>query len=761
MPLQDAPLSGPPSGQPPHPVAPLSAPSPSPLHPEAPASLYDDTMELAGYTHMLAASRWVILVSTLLCCTLGVLYALLASPVYEATMLIHVEEDKPNNSKNMIGEISALFDVKAAAISEMELLKSRMVIAKAVDTLGLYVDAHPVYLPLVGRALARWNGGLYTPGIFGYGGYVWGDEKIDIAEFYVSPALQGVTFDVIMLESGRYRLQQQHFGVDLMGNVDTLMTANLPQGRLALRVNRLDALPGARFQLRYVAKLDAIERVQRAMTVAEIGKQSGLISVTLEAPNASSAHNVLNEIGREYLRQNVARKLEEAEKSLAFLDRQLPDIKERLDRSEAEYYRFRHGSGTIDLAEETKLALQQTAAAKARRLELQQKRHELLASFTPEHPALQAVDRQLAAVSAEISRAESHIRQLPSLERDLLHLSREVKINTDLYSTLLNSAQQLRLVKAGKVSNVRLVDPPMLPLDPARPDRGKIVALATIGGLLLGLALAALRSLLYKGIDHPARIERMLGARVVYASIPHSAAQHNVQKSWPGPNGMPNLLACIAPSDPAIECLRTFRTALLCNMGRFRNNIIQVSGATDHLGKSFVTANLAAVLAMSGKHVLLVDADLRHGQLHLCFKRPRENGLCEAIAGLVTPHQAVHPNQLPGLDFMATGNLPPNPSEFLLHPHFATLLQTLAPQYDYVLIDAPALLNVSDGLVSASQAGAVFLLARAGVTTEDDINESIKRLHHAGISPQGVLFNDQKLRARQLDHYPPLLAQAS
>lgn len=740
---------------PPHGMAPLqSAP---PLYPQ------DDAVELSSYIRMLTANRWVIVAATLACLALGVIYALLAAPVYEATMLVHVEEDKPNNSKNMIGEISALFDVKAAAISEMELMKSRMVVAKAVDNLGLYVDAHPVYLPLIGRAIARFNSGLYTPGILGYGGYAWGDEMIDIAEFYAPPALHGVAIDVIALPDGKYQLRNAHYNIDLTGAVGTPLAADLPQGKLTLRVNRLVGLPGARFQLRYVAKLDAIEHVQKSMMVAEIGKQSGLISVTMEGPSAAHVHNVLTEVGREYLRQNVARKLEEAEKSLAFLDRQLPDVKQRLDQSEAEYYRFRHGTGTIDLSEETKLSLQQSAAAKVRQLDLQQKRQELLASFTTEHPAVQAVDSQLAVVAAEIARTESRIRQLPILERDLLHLSREVKINTDLYGTLLNSAQQLRLMKAGKVSNVRLVDPPMLPLQPARPDRGKIVALAAVGGLVLGLAAAAIRTLLRKGIDQPSRIERMLGARVVYANIPHSAAQSGVERQWPGQAGVPNLLACIVPADPAIECLRTFRTALLSTMARYRNNVIQISAPSDQLGTSFVSANLAAVLAMSGKRVLLIDADLRHGRLHTWFKRPRDNGLCEAVAGQVAPRQAIHPNQLPGLDFMATGNLPPNPSEFLLHPNFAALLQALAPAYDYVILDSAALLRISDGLVTASHAGAVFLLARAGVTTEEDINESIKRLNHAGVTPQGVLFNGIRLTPRQLQEFhatPPLLAQA-
>jgi tyrosine-protein kinase Etk/Wzc len=372
----------------------------------------------------------------------------------------------------------------------------------------------------------------------------------------------------------------------------------------------------------------------------------------------------------------------------------------------------------------------------------------LLIGFTPNHPVVKALDLQIAAITAEIGRADAHIRQLPMLERDLLRLNRDLKVNSDLYATLLNSAQQLRLVKAGKVSNVRLIDPPMMPQRPARPNRGKIVGIATAAGLALGLGVALLRRLLNQGIESAATIERMLGARVVYANIPHSRTQEEVDRGGVQPAGQLPLLACVEPGDPAIESLRSFRTLLHSAMAHCRNNIILISGPTKGLGKSFVSANLAAVLAMSGKRVLLLDADLRDGALHRVFGQPPAPGLSEAIAGIQPLDRALHHAPISGLDFLACGNLPPNPSEFLLHPNFRILLQTLAQQYDYVLIDSSPLLEVSDTLVIAADAGAAFVLARAQVTTTDDINESIKRLNLAGCAPQGILFNDLKLRTQ-------------
>jgi tyrosine-protein kinase Etk/Wzc len=170
------------------------------------------------------------------------------------------------------------------------------------------------------------------------------------------------------------------------------------------------------------------------------------------------------------------------------------------------------------------------------------------------------------------------------------------------------------------------------------------------------------------------------------------------------------------------------------------------AGPTRGLGKSFVSANFAAVMAASGKRVLLIDSDLRNGQLHRYFGMSRERGLSRAILGQSSIDEVIHHDVVENLDFIPTGELPPNRSEFLLHLNFGGLLQQVATHYDLVLLDPPPLLDVADALIIGGHAGAVFIVARSGRTNESEINESIKRLNHAGISPQGVLFNDMAPR---------------
>ncbi|MFC6518649.1 GNVR domain-containing protein [Undibacterium arcticum] len=465
-----------------------------PIQQSAPQSMPpDDQDELKAYVNTLFDHRWLILWIALAATLIGVAYAFMAKPVYQASMMIHVEENSPNSSKNILGEMASLFDTKAEVTAEMELLHSRLVISRAVDNMRLYIDAHPKYFPLIGGLLARQNKQLSSPGVFGIGGYAWGAEKISVPVFNVPDVLQNREFVITAEGNGQYLLTESTQNIALKGKVGVALNAATDNGNIELMVDQMAAAPGAEFSLRRDSRLAAIEEVQ-SMMVTEQGKLSGIINVTLQGQNPQLTTNILNEIGREYMRQNLARKTEEAEKSLAFLNTQLPQLKAQLEQSEGKYNQFRNAHGTIDLGEEARLSLQQSAAAKTRRIELQQKRTELLSRFTDEHPIVQGVNSQLREIDNEIREVAGHIKTLPTLEQDVVRLNRDVKVNTDLYTTLSNTAQQLRLITVGKVSNVRLIDAPMAPEKPLKPNRPLVIALAVLTGLFLGVISAFIKN---------------------------------------------------------------------------------------------------------------------------------------------------------------------------------------------------------------------------------------------------------------------------
>lgn len=711
------------------------------------------TTDLKTYFRVLIENRWLIIGVAMLVSLAGALFAASRPPVYETTLSVRVEEPSPNATRNVLSDVSSLFETKKTTMAEMELLQSRKVILPAAEKLGLDIVAVPKRFPLPGLAhlFANRDGGLSEPGLFGRGGYAWGDEEIAVQVFNVPDALMNHSFELTALGDGRYRVEDGiHQG--WLGMVGRKMIASTSAGKIELQVDRLEGKPGVRFQLRRIPKQSLVTAIQGAMTVTERSKQSGIIEVRLQGDDPAKVSNLLNEIGREYLRQNLAHNSEQVEKSLATLNERLPLLKRELERSEAAYNNFRHRNGTVNLGEEAKLGLQQSAAAETKRFELLQKRSELASRLSDQHPLMLAIDQQLATVDKEIRKNTGAIRTLPRLEQDELSLTRDIKVNTDLYAQLSNMAQQLRILSVSKLNNVQLIDTASIPDTPVKPNRPLIMSIAVMLGLLLGTSVAFVRRSLRAGVDSPETIEQSLHAKVVLANIPHSSYQQRLNRQSDSRQGNIPLLAQVAPGDPAIEALRSFRAALQFAMPHFRNNIVMITGPTSHLGKSFVAANTAAVIAASGKKVLLVDMDMRNGHLHRYFGTTQDDGLYEAITSATGAGQGIRREVLVNLDFIPTGTGAIGRHEFLMQRDVDLWLRTVSTHYDMVLIDAPPVLAVADAAIIGAHAGAVFIVARAGVTTEEEIGESVGRLNHAGISPEGIIFNDGKPRHRASEY---------
>ena len=714
-----------------------------------------EEVELGHYVDVVVANRWLIAFVTLVVLAIGVAYAYLTRPVYEANLLVQVEDSEASASKSFLGEASALFDVKTQASAEMEIMRSRMIVGNAVEATHLYIDAHPRYVPLIGGWLSRRATTLSDPGFLGFGGYTSGTERIDVSRFNVPPVYESSPFILTAQGDGRYALSHKGLSQPLEGSVGQLLQTTLqPSGKkIELLVDRLDGKPGAQFVLTRAPTLATIEGLQGQLVLAERGRQSGVISATLQDTDPDRLTRVLNAIGTQYVNQNIERKAAEAQKTLAFLDVQLPLYKKQLEQSEEIYNRYRNQKGTVAFDEEAKLILTNSVELQTKLLEAQQKRRELESRFTAAHPTVQTLDAQIAAYSRQIGEIQNRIKGLPAVQQDAVRMEREVRVNTGLYQSLLNQALQLRLVKEGKVGTVRLLDAAERPEVPIKPNR-RLIVLASLGaGLVAGLLLALLRSaLVEQRLRDPHEVEENIHLPV-FSSIPHSKVQTSIgQRRLTGATGV-RLLAVEQPDEPAVESLRSLRTAMQFAMLESPNNRVMITGPTPGVGKSFVTANFAALMAAAGKKTLLVDADLRRGHLHQYLGLQRHGGLSELIAGSLTVQQTVHRDVVQSLDFLATGQLPPNPAELLTSASFSSVLQRLSEQYDLVVIDTPPVLVASDASTIAAQAGTVLLVARAGVSTMGELRESTRRLSLGGKVASGVLLNGMDVKRRNFSAY--------
>ena len=712
----------------------------------------DDVIHLSEYLDILIDRKWLVAGITLVAVVLGVAYALLSTPIYQSNLLVQVEDSAPD-AKNFLGDTANLFDVKTPATGEIQIIRSRMVMGGAVEATRLYINAQPRRIPLIGEWLSRRAKTLSEPGFFGMDGYVSGTEAIGIDKFDVPPALEDQQpFTITAGAEGQYTLTHPDLSAPLTGTVGTLLSQGTPDGAITLMVSKLDGKPGAEFIVSRASLLATTEDLQKRAQLSEQGKQSNVISVTLEDSDRDRLRRILNEIGAQYVHQNIERKAAEAEKTLEFLDDQLPEFKKQLEVSEDAYASFRNKNGTIAFDEEAKAMLNQTVELQKQLLEADQLRRDLRSRFTATNPKVGVIDGQISAIRRQLDQIDSRVSAMPVVQRDALRLERDVRVNGELYKSLLNSSLQLRLVKEGKVGNVRLLDKATEPKRPVKPQKPLIVALSLVLGLLAGIAFAIVRSKMASGINNPQEIEDRLGLNV-YSVVPLAIEQERIGQRIAGGVGGVQVLAINEPESLAIESLRNLRISLQLTLMESGNNRVLITGATPGVGKSFVSGNFAAIMAEAGRRVLLIDADLRKGHLHTAFGLPRKGGLADILSGDMTSEQAIHSQVTPNLDVLTTGNYPFNPASMMLSSTLREFLEAMSTRYDLVVIDSPPVLVAADAAAVAAHAGAILLVARDNLTQIGELSESVKRLAHAGQRVSGVVFNGMDLSRRHYGSY--------
>lgn len=709
-----------------------------------------EQVNLGEHLATLAESKWLILLVALLTLAAGVAYLLIAAPKYQVDALVQVEQDK-NATQSLNDILAPLLEGETAVNAEIGILNSRLVLGKAVENLRLTISANPSYFPIIGGAIARrYDGeGMAAPW-FGLADYAWGGETIRVQTFDVPKDYLDQVFTLEAGQPGRYRLRQPSglFDADapviLEGEVGKLAQSQLNGEPLLLFVTELQARPGTRFQLKRSDFLGAIADLQDALKIAETGKDSGLISLSLIDRDPVKAAALVNEIANIYLRQNVERRSAEAAQTLGFLEQQLPSLKKNMESAEAALNTYRQQKGSIDLPKEIEATLERIAQIEQHLLQLKTNREELLRRFKPAHPMVVALDAQMAGLNKELTNLNAQVKNLPDTEQEVVRLSVDARINTDLYTSLLNKAQELQVAKAGTLGSVRIVDYALAPIEPDSPKKKLTLLLAALLGLFLGVMAALLRRLLAGGVEDPEQVEKQTGLPV-YATIPHSRWQDKLSRRLRSKTLQQAVLASEHQEDAAVESLRSLRATLHFTLMDASNNCLVITGPGPGVGKSFISVNLGAVLASAGKRVLLIDADLRKGLLNRYLGYEREPGLADFINGLAAIDQVIRHTAIPQLDFASTGTIPPNPAELLHHERFATLLTEMSAAYDCVLIDCAPVLAVADAIIVGRLAGATLLALKAGVHPMREIEQAIKRLRQGGVNLRGILFNNVKL----------------
>jgi tyrosine-protein kinase Etk/Wzc len=573
---------------------------------------------------------------------------------------------------------------------------------------------------------------------------------VNVSRFDVPPESDSSTVSVLLVagNGGKFEVRNEAGKAIATGDVGQTLKWDMAipdgEGKATLFVQELRARPGTEFSLEKVSRPEAIERLLESLRFVEKGRKTGVIRVSMQGPNPTLLVTTLDTFAQTYLRHNVERRSDEAQRTLQFLDTQIPTLREELQVAESELKRYnsREGGTGVDLSAATKVTLDRTVEMEKRLSEMELQRKELLYRFTPSHPAIRAVDEKVAQLRAERETLNDQIRRLPEAESASVRLMRDVKVANELYVTLINKAQELKVMKSGLVGNAQVLDLAVRRKTPVSPEKTKWAAIAVAAGLLLGVLLAFGRKALHQGLVDPADAERATGLPV-RASVPHSDRQVALERERRGTRrGNQPVLAAEDPSDMASEALRSLRTSIQFALMDSPNHVIAIGSPRPGVGKSFITVNLARVFADAGKRVLLLDADLRNGSLHNYLGIQRTPGLAEAIAGTVPVADVLHDGALSGVDFIARGSPPSNPSELLGSERFRTMVEDLSRNYDIMLADLPPILAATDAALVGRVAGVNLLVVRAAWHPARELQLAVKAYAENGVRLSGLVFND-------------------
>ncbi len=698
-------------------------------------------IDLLALLGTLLDRKWFIVLVTAVFAITGVAVAVLGTPIYKATALVQVEESSP--SVPGLDDMAGMFESSSEAVTEIELLKSRSVIGEAVDTLKLNIIAEPKLFPIIGGKLfrsfvAESEGDIAEP-FLGFSSYAWGGESINVFRFNVPKAFEGEEFVLVIGANKNYELFNPDGESVLNGVVGKEQTA----GYYELTVRDLNARQGTVFTLVKNNRYRTIIELQEEITASEKGKDSGIIAMGYEHKSAEHAEKVLDKVAEIYVRRNVERNSAEAKKSLDFLEVQLPEVKRQLEESEQRFNDYQKQRNSVNISLETQGVLEQIVELDTTLQELELKRLELSRKFKREHPAYQGVLQQIKAVEAEKEQLTSKVGNLPETQQELLRLTRDVEVGNEIYMLLLSKTQELDIVRAGTVGNVRVVDAAAVDTtEPVKPKKALVAVVATMLGGFLAVAIVLIQKAMHRGVEDPTEIESI--GLPVYASVPYSDFQDKLtgfNRARKVKDKPKSILAVDNPADLSVEALRSLRTSLHFAMMEAKNNIIAISGPSPGVGKSFISVNLATVLAQSGKKVLIIDADMRKGYLQTQFGMKWDDGLSDLLSGRLNLEQVTKKSQVEGLDVITRGQIPPNPSELLMHSNFSKMVEEVSGKYDIVIVDTPPILAVTDPAIVSAHAGSTLLVTRFGQNHLREIELTRNRFEQNGIDVKGVVFN--------------------
>lgn len=690
------------------------------MNPNTNTQLAEDTIDLKEFFFTLLVQWKIILACTLFTLICAGLYLSVAKKVYSVDAKIQVIDNNSNGLAGLNSQLASLGSLAGINLgggqqsiqTEIEVLQSRSILSKTIQDLHLDIQIQPSSFferLTTEEFLTDYH---HNAVLVNDNNQQFSIQQFDVPKDYLDQNL------ILKFSDKNFTLTSEETGEQVFKGILNQQPKTSPLRQTwGIAISSKQSLEG-QYIIQKQSELTAVKTILIDLQAEELSKQTGIIAVNYNGTDKQHIIKVLNNILQNYLNQNLETKSAEKEKTLAFLDQQLPQLKQNLEQSEQKFNAFRESHDTIDIQTESQLYLKQSVELETQKIQLEQKQAELAAQYTSEHPMMQEISAQIAVFNKKINDLNSSLKKLPKTQSEYLKYYRDVQVQTQLYTNLLGTYQSLSLAKAGETGNLRVLDYPVEPIKPIKPRKLIILALAIFIGGFIGVLIALLRSLSKTGVKHREEIELATGIKT-YAE-----------------------LTVLSKSEgSSLLALETLIPTLRYQLQQKQHNVALLSSIVPDQNQTAIAQQLAIFMGQTGQKVLLVDSDLKHGQLAQSLNAKAQEGLSEYLRGQAEFNQVIQNTTYANLSIITCG-LNNHETSLAMYPTtLAQLLQQAKEQYDYVILSATPILANSDSLNLAQHSGFNLALVQYAKTQLKEIELAKSYFENAGHTIDGIIFD--------------------
>jgi len=734
----------------------------------------EDEIDIKEIFRILHRYKYMIVVITLLFTVASMYIAYFKPNIYQASTTVEVGLQKRGYGSSDVINM-ALDPGVLTPDTEMEIIKSRFLAKKALKKVDF---THKYYTTRRWREIELYKNAPFRIGMLkGY----------------------GISFNLYPLDKESYRLVVDN-AADMNGTSWSYDKIHRYGEEVVTKHFHLNAVRTKEAQdnkYRFVVMKKNYHT--GSVDVQQVSKYSTILRISYTDHVALRAQEFTNALAEAYIRQNVEKKTKEATLKLGFIDKQLKNITENLKSSAVKIEEFKRGSNTINLSSKAEAIITQMSAAEAKleeismertilntlykeikkgrnvesitlvgigsgngalakQIEMLQeavlKKKTLREDYTEMYPAVVKLRKQIIylkrniidtiknlkegirekeqLLEKNIAKYQKNLNTLPADERMYGQLQRKFAVNEKIYSYLLEKRSETAILKAATVSRNRIIDTALLPGTPIKPKRDMIVFIGFILGLILGLAIAFLRNFLDDTIQAEEDIKHATDTPLL-GFIPHIRED----------DGKLKVLA--SPKSAVAEAFRNLRTNLQFMVRRNRAHVIAVTSTVGGEGKTTVCINLAAIMSMANKKTIVINLDMRKPTLHKKFNLSNRHGMSTLLSGSITLGEVIQKTEYANLDVIASGPVPPNPSELIQGLLMEKVIEKLREVYDVIILDTPPIGLVTDARTLMHLADTSIYVLRSNYSKKAFIHKVKELVRLKDIEGLVILLNDVKM----------------